>query len=140
MTDAVRQTYGLQRGTIDLQSIGPIAFGPESILFVADNRSATIFAIDVEPWNEASVQVEPVAIEHLDAHLAAYLGCLREDVHIRDLAVRPTSQQMYLSVMRGSGDSAVPLLLTLASGGEISEILLQDVRFACSSLEDAPPA
>jgi hypothetical protein len=41
MTDVARQTYGLERGALDLQSIGPITFGPESILFIADSAGAT---------------------------------------------------------------------------------------------------
>ena len=138
MTDVVTRPYGLEQGSPELRSVGPITFGPEAILFVADNASASIVAIDLEPWSDAPVEAEPVAVDHLDARLAAYLGCSREDVHIRDLAVRPASQQTYLSVMRGSGDSAVPLLLTLTSGGEIGEIPLQDVRFARATLEDAP--
>jgi hypothetical protein len=50
MTDVVTRTYGLQPGTLELKSVGPIASGPESILFAADNVSATIFAIDVAPF------------------------------------------------------------------------------------------
>src|SRR5438045_9490951 len=80
MTDVAARTYGLQQGTPDLKSIGPITFGPDAILFVADNASATIYAIDLAPWSEPSTSTEPVAIEHLDARLAAYLGCSREDV------------------------------------------------------------
>ena len=39
--------YGLEVGTPGIKSVGPLAFGPEGILFVADNMGATIFAIDV---------------------------------------------------------------------------------------------
>jgi hypothetical protein len=139
MTDVLTRTYGLRQGALDLQSIGPITFGPDAILFIADNTSATIFAIDVEPWSDPAAEAEPVgAIDNLDARLAAYLGCSREDVHLRDLAVRPGSQQMYLAVMRGSGNSAVPLLLTLTPTGRIDEIPLSDVRFSQTAVDDAP--
>ena len=30
-------TYGLQKGFIDIESAGPITFGPDGILFLADN-------------------------------------------------------------------------------------------------------
>ena len=33
--------YGLHSGTVDLRSAGPIAFGPDGILFLADNVGAT---------------------------------------------------------------------------------------------------
>jgi hypothetical protein len=137
MTDVVTRTYGLQPGTPDLKSVGPIAFGPQSILFVADNSSATIFAIDVASSSE-TVNAEPAAIDNIDARLAAYLGCSREDVHIRDMAVRPDSQQVYLSVMRGGGVSAVPLILTVSPGGAIAEVPLQDTSYSRVSLADAP--
>ena len=38
--------YGLEVGTPDIKSVGSITFGPEGILFVADNVSANIFAVD----------------------------------------------------------------------------------------------
>src|ERR1700730_7540908 len=106
MTELETRTYGLAKGTPGLKSVGPITFGPDGILFIADNASATIFAIDVDASSDASFAAEPVEIANLDGRLAAYLGCPREDVHIRDLAVRPGGQQIYLSVLRGSGSSA----------------------------------
>jgi hypothetical protein len=138
MTDVVTRPYGLEQGSPELRSVGPITFGPEAILFVADTASASIVAIDLEPWSDASVEAEPVAVDHLDARLAAYLGCSREDVHIRDLAVRPASHQIYLSVMRGSGSSAVPLIVTITATGAIEAVPLEDVRFSKIVLDDAP--
>ncbi|MBV9356906.1 MAG: hypothetical protein JO023_15440, partial [Chloroflexi bacterium] len=140
MTDLVTRTYGLEQGTPALRSVGPITFGPEAILFVADNSGAAIYALDVSPWSDASTTDEPSEVDHLDARLAAYLGCPREDVHVRDLAVRPGSQQTFLSVMRGSGRAAIPLILTLSSDGEIGELPLADSRYSRISLDDAPAA
>ena len=39
--------YGLEVGTPGIKSVGPLAFGPDEILFVGDNVGAAIFAIDV---------------------------------------------------------------------------------------------
>ena len=39
-------TDSLREGTPELESIGPLAFGPEGLLFVADPLGAAIFAID----------------------------------------------------------------------------------------------
>ena len=140
MTDVVTRTYGLERGALELKSIGPLAFGPETILFVADNAGATIFAIDVGPPGDASADGEPAAIEHIDARLGAYLGCSRDDVHIRDMVVRPGSNTVYLSVMRGSGSSAIPLVLTVSPSGAIAEVPLQDALFSKMVIDDAPAA
>ena len=38
--------FGLEVGTPAIKSVGPLAFGPEGILFIGDNGGAAIFAID----------------------------------------------------------------------------------------------
>jgi hypothetical protein len=138
MTDVVARTYGLEAGHPALKSVGAITFGPDAILFIADNVGASIFAVDLAEWCDATTVSEPLAVDNLDSRLAAHLGCPREDVHLRDLAVRPGSQQIVLSVMRGSGASAVPVLLTLTADGKLRELPLDNVRFAQTPIEDAP--
>lgn len=39
-------TSSLSKGTPDVKSAGPLAFGPDGVLFVGDPLGATIFAID----------------------------------------------------------------------------------------------
>jgi hypothetical protein len=138
MTDVVAPTSGLHLGTVQLKSIGPIAFGPDNTLFVADNASATIYAIDLGPSTDVASHPEPTAIENIDARLAAYMGCAREDVHIRDMAVRPGSVLTYLSVMRGAGKSALPLILTVTPTGEIADVTLENRSFSRVAIHDAP--
>src|SRR5206468_3076940 len=106
----------------ELRSVGPIAFSPEGILFVADNASATIVALETAA--EAAGASPAPEVDNLDSRLAAFLGCAREDVHIRDLAVHPVSQEAYLSVMRGTGAAAVPVLLKIGADGSIAEVPL----------------
>jgi hypothetical protein len=81
---------------------------------------------------------EPVAVDNVDARLAAYLGCSRDDVDIRDMAVRPGSHQVYLSVMRGRGNAAIPLIITIGANGTIEEVPLHHVRFSKLAIDDAP--
>ena len=40
--------HGLTVGDPAVRSVGAITFGPDGVLFVADNREAKIFAIDVD--------------------------------------------------------------------------------------------
>ena len=128
--------YGLEVGTPGIKSVGPLAFGPEGILFVGDNVGAAIFAIDVGDADLADQQQE-INIENLAIPLASYLGCSREDILIRDMAVHPSSQNVYLAVMRGRGDAAVPVLIKVVKDGGISEVSLEDVPFSQSLIEDA---
>ena len=82
--------YGLKVGTPKIESVGSLAFGPDGILFVSDNLGATVFAIAVVDADEESGHSE-INVENLDTHLAAYLGCSRDDVFIRDMAIHPSS-------------------------------------------------
>ncbi len=45
---------GLKEGKPDLKSIGPLAFGPDGVLFVGDTAGAAIFAIDTGDKAEAA--------------------------------------------------------------------------------------
>ncbi|HXA28440.1 MAG TPA: hypothetical protein VN193_06800 [Candidatus Angelobacter sp.] len=127
--------YGLAVGTPNIRSAGPIAFGPESILLLADSVGATIFAIAVEAL--PATRATSLDVERLDERLAAWLGCPVEDVDIRDMAVDPGTQGVYLSVTRGRGDGAIPLVVRVDSD-ELTEVPLRDVPFAQAPIEDAP--
>jgi hypothetical protein len=133
----VRERNGLVPGTPDLRAVGSLAFGPDGVLFVADNVSASVFAIAVDD-DTAGEGAGPVEIDHLDTRLAALLGCARDDVAVRDLAIHPVSGAAYLSVMRGRGADAVPLLVRAGQDGSLSEVPLADVPFARTSIENAP--
>ena len=61
---------------------------------------AAIFAIDVGD-SDAGGGSHAVSVDNFDTALASYLGCNREDVTIRDMAVHPVSDNLYFSVMRG---------------------------------------
>src|ERR1700682_13299 len=66
--EVAMSAYGLRVGTADIQSAGPIAFGPEGILFLADNDTAKIFAVDVaDPGGQAGA--EPFDLANVDVHL-----------------------------------------------------------------------
>ncbi len=128
--------YGFEIGAPGIKSVGPLAFGAEGILFVGDNMGASIFAIDLGDTDVANKQSE-INVENLDTPLAAYLGCSRDDIFIRDMAVHPSSQNVYLAVMRGSGEAAVPVLIKVGADGTISEVPLENVPFSQTLIEDA---
>ena len=135
-TATALETFGLAVGTPAIKSVGSLAFGPEGILFVGDNVGAAIYAINAGDTTDIS-ELRPVDLDNLDASLAAYLGCSRDDVQIKDMAVHPYSQNVYLSVMRGSGDAAVPVIVRVDPEGGISDLPLDNVRFSVTAIEDA---
>ena len=133
---ATAQELGLAMGSPGIKSVGPLAFGPEGVLFVGDNAGASIFALDV--GDETRVGNEDAFdLENLDTSLASYLGCARDDVQIRDMAVHPFSGNIFLSVMRGSGDVAVPIIVRIDREGSISDVSLEDLPFSKTDIEDA---
>jgi hypothetical protein len=129
---------GLRRGRAELRSAGPIAFGPAGILFLADNAAAKILAVDVADPGTASGP-EPFDLENVDARVGSFLGCEPGDVVIRDMAVHPVSGNVYLSVQRGRGDAAQPVLVRVGRlDGSVTDVPLGDVPVAEVAIGDAP--
>ena len=134
----------LVKGKVELKSIGALEFGPDGLLFAGDSIGGAVFAIDVGvgsrpvgEWPQGSWR-DWLAIGDLDAKLAALLGTTPRDVYIRDLAYHAPTQTAYLSLMRGSGSVAVPVLVAISGDGTLSEVTLDDVRHAKLSIRDAP--
>jgi hypothetical protein len=129
---------GLRRGRVDLRSAGPITFGPAGILFLADNVAATVFAVDVADPGPAGGS-EPFDLQDVDARVGSFLGCEPGDVVIKDMAVHPLSHNVYLSVQRGHGEAAQPVLVRIGLlDGSIADVPLDDVPFAAAAIGDAP--
>ena len=69
--------FGLQTGTPQWGSAGPIAFGPGNVVFLADNRAAKVIAAELALPGAAS---SPFDLDGIDARIAAYLGCGVDDL------------------------------------------------------------
>jgi len=128
---------GLKPGTPDIKSAGPLAFGPAGILFIGDTQSAAVFAIDTGDA-KAAAKKSAVNVHGINEKIAAMLGTSTRDVLINDLAVNPASGMVYLSIQRGQGAAAVPLVLKLNSQGKLSELALQNIPFAKVQLPNPP--
>jgi hypothetical protein len=127
----------LREGKVDFKSMGPIAFGPEGLLFVADTKAAAIVALATADA-PATGETRPFKIEGINAHIAALLGTTPEQVLINDMAVNPSSRLPYLAVSRGRGTDAVPVLVRINREGQPQVVSLESVRHARAELPDAP--
>lgn len=130
--------HGLTIGTPELDSVGPITFGPDSVLFIADNLGCRIVAVDVADDEVAEGDTEAFELENVERELSAFLGCARDDVTVRDVEVHPRSHNVYLSVSRGQGSAATPLIVRIDRGGAMSIVELRDIPSAAFVLNDAP--
>ena len=70
-------------------------------MFVADSKSAAIFAIATGDTKATAAQA--IKVEGINTKLAALLGTSADQVLIDDLAVNPVSHNVYVAVSRGRG-------------------------------------
>jgi hypothetical protein len=137
MAAAEEPTASLKQGKPDLKSAGPLAFGPEGILFVGDTKGAALFAIDTGDRAQAA-EKRPVQLKDVAGKVAAMLGTKSQQVRINDLAVNPRSGNIYLSVSRGMGPEAIPVIVRIDADGKPEELTLDNVRFAKADVPNAP--
>ncbi len=131
-------TEGMKTGTPEIKSAGPLAFGLDGILFWADPSSATIFAIatgDAGPRSGGTLNIEGI-----NGKIAARLGTAADQIRIIDLAINPESGAAYLSVARGTGPDAVPVLVRAKADGSLEDVSLENAKFSSATLPNAPDA
>jgi len=136
-TAAENWTDGMKEGKAEFKSMGPIAFGPDGILFVADTKAAVVVAIATGDTKPASGE-KALKVEGINQKIAALLGTAADQILIDDLAVNPISRNVYLAVSRGRGANATPVLLRVKTSGELELVSLDSVKFSRGELPDAP--
>jgi hypothetical protein len=121
------------------KAMGPLTFGPDGVLFAADTNAAAIFAIEL---GQASATKAPGAksIAGIDQKIAALLGTDVREIAVTDLAVHPSTRNAYLSVMRGQGSAAMPVLLRVDGAGTIEVVSTSALRYSRVELPNAPTA
>jgi hypothetical protein len=121
------------------KSAGPLAFGPGGVLFMADVQAATIFALELGPAASGKT-AGTKDIPAIDQKIAALLGTDAREIAIADMAVHPTSKNTLISVTRGQGAEATPVLMRVDGAGEIELISLDNVRYSELALPNPPAA
>ena len=134
---AANWTAGMKEGKLELKSAGPISFGPEGILFIADTKAAAVAALatgDTKPTASAKL----TKVEGINQKIAGLLGASADQILIDDMAVNPISRNTYLAVSRGRGADATPVLIRVKGDGTPELVSLDKVKFARAELPDAP--
>lgn len=134
---AANWTEGMKEGQAVFKSMGPLAFGPEGILFIADTKSAAIVAIDTGDTKAAS-GAKSLKVEGINTKIAALIGTTADQVLISDMAVNPISRHAYLAVSRGRGPEATPALVRVKTDGATEVVSLDKVKFSRGEMPDAP--
>jgi hypothetical protein len=121
------------------QSIGPLTFSPEGVLFAGDKQAAAIFALDLGA-QASGATAGTKDVEGVDARIASLLGTAPTEIAITDLAVHPRSKNTFVSVMRGQGPDAQPALVRVDGEGRLELVTLDTVKFTSVALPNAPAA
>src|SRR5580698_9712312 len=124
-------------GKAQLMSAGPLAFGPEGVLFVGDSIGGTVVALDTNDHTAPKSAVK-IDVQGVDAKIAALVGVTPDQIAINGLRVNPISRNVYLSASRGKGPDAMPLIARVNGADEVSLLSLDKIRHAAVSLDDAP--
>src|SRR5688572_11754497 len=122
-----------------MTSIGPLAFGPDGVLFAADTQSATIYALelgDKASGGAAGTQ----AVDAIDQKIAALLGTDAKEIAITDLVVHPRTKNAYVGVMRGQGTASKPALIRVDGAGKIEVVSFENLKHTKVALPNAPTA
>lgn len=122
------------KGEIQLKSLTSITFSKDGILFLADPLGMKIYALDEK---HATAETQQLNVKDIDDKIAALLGVSTKDIKIEDMAVNPTSHEVYLAVTR-RGSALQPAVVKVDGKGALSAFSFGDVSYYETSLADIP--
>jgi hypothetical protein len=123
---AVQRPDSLQAGKADLKSAGALTFGPDGVLFVGDSIGGMIFALDTQ--DRTPSQATSLEVAGLSEKIAAMAGTTADQIQVNDVAVNPVSHKTYVSVSRGLGPAAEPLIVRIDPAGKLEALSLDNIR------------
>ena len=130
-----------------LQSAGTLEFGEGNVLFVGDSKAAVVHAFElresdlhsqkgVDYGNNMNFKGQNL-ISRVDEKLAAFLGTTADQISINDLIVHQGTEQILLSVSRGLGPDASPVIVKV-NQGEFELLDLDAIPHTSLAVENAP--
>ena len=120
-----------------IKSLGVLAFSSEGVLFIGDNESGSILAVDLTSVPKITDTFE-INVYNIDAQIAAVLGTAQRNVQINDIAVHPVSGEVYLSVTRGHGMEVFPALIKVDAQNRIHNLDLSTIEITAQALDNLP--
>ena len=120
-----------------LRHLGPMTFGPDGVLFAADAQEVFVYALDLSD-HLAGGAPGVGDVPAIDGRIAAMLGTDAASLAVTDLAVHHETRNAFISVVRGRGDGARPVLLRVDGAGEITAVPLEEVPYTRVRLPNPP--
>ena len=135
------------RSTKALESAGVLAFGPDNVLFVGDTKGAAVHAFALRPADitpQTSIYLGNARtfeghdlVQSIDRKLAALLGTSADQIMINNMVVHRPSKQIFLSVHRGRGPDAIPVIVKV-NDGRLEVLDLDKLPHSMIRIADAP--
>jgi hypothetical protein len=135
------------RPTKVVESVGVLAFGPDNVLFVGDTKGAAVHAFELRPTDitpQTNISLGNARtfegrdlIEGIDRKLGALLGTSPDQIVINDMVVHRPSKQIFMSVHRGSGPDAIPVIVKV-NDGHLEVLDLDTLPHSKVRIADAP--
>jgi hypothetical protein len=130
-----------------LRSTGVLSFGPGNVLFIGDITGAAVHAFvlrekdltpqtDVDLGNFHNFEGRDL-VRGLDQKLAALLGTTYNEIVVNDMAVHQPTQQVFLSVERGTGPGALPVIVKV-NHGKLDVLDLDGIPHSQVAIPDEP--
>jgi hypothetical protein len=119
------------------QSAGALAFSPDGVLFLGDNKLGAVFAFETER-GQAPALLDPFIFESIDEKIAASLGVSAKSLVMNGMAVHPVTRQPFLSVGVRKGDSLEPAVVSVSLDGEVHPFDLTSSKVTVHQLTDVP--
>lgn len=131
----------------DLKSAGTLEFNDRNVLFVGDSKAAVVHAFELRDSDFTSQKgtdygngknfLATDLISNVDDQLAAFLGTEAGQMSINDLVVHRPTEQIFMSVSRGLGPKAEPVIVKV-NKGEFELLELNGIPHTQISVENAP--
>lgn len=130
-----------------LRSAGALAFGPDNVLFVGDIAGASVHAFGLREKDLASQDGVELGnflnfegrdlVRGMDQKLAGLFGTTYDKIVVNDMAVHPSTEQIFLSVERGRSTDAIPAIVKV-NHGQLEVLDLDGIPHSQVHIPDEP--
>jgi hypothetical protein len=118
----------------DLKFAGALEFADDGTLFVGDNYSGAIFALQLGQ-SAATADIAPISVLDIDTKIADLLGIVANALEINDMAAHPTTNEVYISVTRSGNYASRPAIVKVKQDSTLELVDLASINFTKQELE-----
>jgi hypothetical protein len=120
-----------KKGKVDIQSAGPLAFGPNDMIFVGDPQVAAIIEI-VTRTSSQTLPVTEIKLPGIDQKIAVLLKTTASEIVVNDLKVQPSTGVVYLSISAGGR----PAIVRVDGKGKLTQMSLDNAEHSKLLIRD----